>query len=57
MRLRITADSFFYRKTLEIPEVPVDKMALIFVWMTSSSEIPSKFAKFDFVNISISLLS
>ena len=33
MRLRITAVSFFCRfleKTLEIPEVPVGKMAIIF---------------------------
>ena len=40
MRFRITAVSFFYRflqKTLEIPEVLVDKMAIIFVQMKSSS--------------------
>ena len=40
MLLRITAVSFFYRflsKTLEIPEVLVDRMAIIFVWMMSSS--------------------
>ena len=38
MHLRITAVSFFYRfllEALEIPEVPIDKMAIIFVWMTS----------------------
>ena len=40
MLLRITAVSFFYRflwETLKIREIPVDKMAMIFVWMTSSS--------------------
>ena len=40
MRLRITAVSFLYRfilKTLDIPEVLVDKMAIIFVCMTLSS--------------------
>ena len=39
MRLRITAVSFFYRflkKIVKISEVLVDKMAIIFVWMTSS---------------------
>ena len=35
MRSRITAVSFFYR-LLKIPEVLVDKMAIIFVWITSS---------------------
>ena len=40
MHLIIKAVSCFYRflqETLKIREVPVDKMAIIFVWMTSLS--------------------
>ena len=40
MRLRITAVSFFYRflkKILKIPQVVVDKIDIVFEWMTSSS--------------------
>ena len=40
MRLRIIAVSFFYRflsKIVKILEVLVDEMAIIFVWMKSSS--------------------
>ena len=39
MHLRITAVSFFYRflqEALKIPEVPVDNMTIILVWMTLS---------------------
>ena len=60
MRLRITAVSLFYRflqKILKIPQVLVDKMAISFVRMTSSSLNLVKMCQITFVYISVSLLS
>ena len=51
MRLRITAVSFFYKfllKIVKIPEVLVDEIAIIFVWMTSSSWNLVKMCKIRF---------
>ena len=52
MHLRITAVSFFYKfqkKIVKIPEVLVDEMAIIFVWMTSSSLNLVKMCKIRFI--------